>query len=144
MAWIDTAYIDSFISTEVRTELFTDETGTPSVTTVIDAAQSIVEAALRHVGYTPPTTTAENDLKLAVLGQFIALAYARPSKNLPVPDSVAPFVAMAQDIRDGLLQPAGLVADQLGAHGGVKFTESDPDVTGSKPQRATRDELSGF
>ena len=144
MAWIDTTYIDSFISTEVRTDLFTDEAGSPSVTTVIDAAQSIVEAALRNAGYTPPTTTANNDLKLATLGQFLRLAYSRPSKTLELPEAYDGIVAMAQAIAVGDFEPKGLTVDQLGAVGGAEFTESDPDVTDAKTQRATRDELSGF
>ena len=143
MAWIDTTYIDSFLSEELRTELFTDETGTPSVTTLIDAAQAIVEAALRHTGY-PVPETANNDLKLATLGQFVAMAYGRPTKELPIPASVERFVGMAQDIREGNFQPKGLTPDQQGAHGGVKFTESNPDVEGAVTQQATRDNLSGF
>lgn len=143
MAWIDTTYIDTFLSTEVRTELFTDESGSPSVTTAIDAAQSIVEAALRQVGYVPPST-ANDDLKLATLGQFIAIAYGRPSKNLAIPESLSRFVGMAADIAEGRFQPKSLTADALGAHGGVEFTESDPDVDGAAVQRTTRDDLAGF
>ena len=143
MAWIDTTYIDSFISQELRSELFSDVSGTPSVTTLIDAAQSIVEEALRHTGYDVPAT-ANNDLKLATLGQFVALAFGRPTKNIPVPESVERFVGLAELIRTGQFQPKGLTPDQLGAHGGVQFTENDPDVTGAKVQRATRDDLAGF
>lgn len=144
MAWITTGYIDAFLGAEVRAELFSDTTTTAgAVTTLINSAQAVVEAALRHVGYTPPTT-ANEDLKLATLGQFVALAYGRPSKNLPIPESMDRFVQMAVDIREGDLQPEGLTPDQQGARGGAKFTQSDPDVDGAKTQRATRDELSGF
>ena len=143
MAWIDTTYIDVFLSEEVRTDLFTDETGTPAVTTAIDAAQSIVEAALRQVGIDPPAT-ANNDLKLATLGQFVAIAYGRPSKNLAIPESLQRYVGMAADIAEGRFQPKDLTPDALGAHGGVEFTESDPDVDGAAVQRTTRDDLAGF
>ena len=141
--WIDTTYIDTFLSTEVRTELLNDETGTPAITTIIQAAQSRVEAALRHAGYTPPAT-ANPDLQLATLGQFISLIYSRPSKSLPVPEGLTSYVEMEQQIRNGELQPKGLTPDQLGSHGGVEFTESDPDVDGSAKQFSTRDDLAGF
>lgn len=141
--WIDTTYIDTFLSTEVRTDLLTDESGTPAITTIIQAAQSRVEAALRHVGYTPPST-ANPDLKLATLGQFIALIYSRPSKSLPIPEGLAEYVDMEQQIRDGNFQPKGLTPDQGGSHSGSQWTESDPDVDGAATQRSGRADLAGF
>lgn len=142
--WIDASYVNNFLSSEVRAELFTDESGTPDITVLIGAAQSKVEAALRFAGYEIPATTTNNDLKLAVLGQFLPLAYARPSKGLEVPEEYDSFVALADDIRAGELQPKGLTPSAIGAVGGIEFTESDPDVDGASTQFSTRDDLAGF
>ena len=142
--WIDATYVNTFLSAEVRSELFTDESGTPSITTMIEAGQSIVEAALRHAGYTPPTASANPDLKLATFGQFLLLAYARPSKALPVPQEQQHLTEMAEQIRTGDLQPKGLTRDPLGGVAGLEFTESDPDVDGAATQWSGRDDLADF
>lgn len=149
MAYIDTSYIDAFLGPEVRQELFTDNGTYDStrVDTVIEAADDRVFQQLKTAGYTPPPVasgTSDGMIKQASLGQFILMAYKRPTKSLDIPPDLRQYVDVLGAIFEGRIIPTTLKASRIGAVGGVKINETDPDVSGSRAALFRREDLADY
>ncbi len=121
------------------------------ITTLNQQATALIQSAMRNSGYSPAaspdgtSTSIEPIVKLATLGAFRELLAAIPEGSIPLPETWAENpakIAYAQFI-SGEIQLAAQPS-QIGSVGGMLFTESDPDVEGSVPRKASRDELSGY
>lgn len=149
MAYIDTSYIDAFLGPEVRQELFTDNGTYDStrVDTVIAAADGRVVQALKSAGYTPPAVasgTSDEVIKQASLGQFILMAYRRPTKSLSIPTDLRQYIDVLGGIYEGTIRPSTLTPARIAAVGGVKINETDPDVSGSRAALFRREDLADY
>lgn len=122
---------------------------TAQFTTLSESATSMVQSAMRNSGYTPPTSTdgtgVEEVVKLATLGVLRELVATRPQFAIPLPPDWEnhPAKIAYQQIIDGEMALAA-EPDQLGAVGGMQFTESDPDIDDSVPQRTRASEMAGY
>lgn len=138
-AYIDSDYVDAMIGADVRAKLFDDGSGYVSsiLTVQINAASALIKAAALNAGYTLGDSTTNDTIKIATFGQFIGLAYNR--KGLIPPEEYRSTIAMAEQIRTGVLPIPGDSPLPRDAVGGVKF--SDSDATTGKPALFTRDNL---
>ncbi len=126
-AYIDTDYIGYHIKAEVLTGLFTDAGVyvSAAVTQVITTASERVKLAGEQAGYSmSSTTTTDEMIKQATLGQFLAMAYGR--NGLPVPEQFYTEVRLADAIRTGTVKLTGTASAAM-AVGGISVTSSDPD-----------------
>lgn len=100
-------------------------------THLLALATSIVDAALKKRGYTPPTS-AGNLVKTATLGALLPMLYGR--KGLAVPEQLQVHIAVFNKIADDKdgLPPDDLVPAADAGIGGVEFTESSTSVSGAK------------
>lgn len=120
-----------------------------SQTTLGESATSVIETALRNSGYSPPTSTdgtgVEEFVKLAALGAYREMLATIPEGSIPLPEQWSAHPAKLA-YRAILAGDAKLAATPSvpGAVGGWLMSESDPDVTDSRPQRASRSELEGW
>ena len=126
--YIDTDYIDAHIKSDVRTALFTDSGAYSStaIAQVIVTASERVKLAGEQAGYSMGSTSTDEMVKQATLGQFIALAYGR--NGLPIPEQFYTEIRLADLIRDGKIKLSGTPASEMTV-GGSYFTPSDPDDT---------------
>lgn len=120
-----------------------------SATVLFESATSVIQTAMRNSGYSPPSTTdpteVEEFVKLAVLGCYREMLAQVPEGSIPLPENWAtsPSKLAYAAILSGDARLAATPSTTT-AVGGFLWTESDPDVDGSRPQRASRDELSGW
>lgn len=146
MAYITQSYIEAFLGSEVLTELFTDDGAYNSnhVNTVIEAAESRVKQALKAAGYTPPsTTTTDGVIKQATLGQFIIMAYNRPTKSLEIPTTFRQYIGVMQALYEGTIRPETLTPDELAGVGGIRVKRRNADGDELKSV-FSRDDLAGY
>lgn len=140
--YIDEAYVNARLGTAyinaVQAQTGIDLTG------VIETATARVQSAIRKNGYATPSTTTDETVKEAVLGALVELVANIPEIKVDVSKD-HPSVQVYKDLlsEDGTLQ---ITHEQTlsAAVGGSKFTESDPAISTSKPQRSSRDNLSGY
>lgn len=145
--YIDSTYAQSFLGSGYEAAA----TGTAGVVrnTMIEAATSVIQTALRNSGYSPPATQDPDDVeefvKLGVLGCYWEALASVPEASIPLPTNwsthIAKLAYMAILSGDAKL---AATPSNAGAVGGWTMTENDPDVEDSRPARATRDELSGW
>jgi hypothetical protein len=137
--YLDTAYVDAYLGSNVRSALFTEEGGSYSSTnfnTVCKAATSIIETAIRNSGYTVPTatvttcSTVAEYVRLATFGAFVDLAYNRSEHNLMLPQDwdAHPAKQAYRAIIDGDAD-LDLTLSTVGAVGGFTFSETSEDVS---------------
>lgn len=146
-AYISSTFIRAHLGTAYESAV-TSLTGV-SQTTLIESATSVIETAMRNSGYSPPTSTdgtgVEEFVKLAVLGCYREMLATVPEGAIPLPETWAthPAKIAYQSILSG---DAKLAATPTAADavGGMQWSEHDPDVDGSRPQRASRSELEGY
>lgn len=116
---------------------------------LIEQATSLIQAAMRNNGYAPPATQDPDDVeelvKLGTLGCYRELLASIPEGSIPLPEgwstNPAKLTYAAILSGDARLSATPTVANAVG---GWSMTESDPDVDGSRPQRASRSELAGY
>lgn len=117
---------------------------------VIQQATTETETALQNGGYSSavpssvytqladvdPEITAAGDcpgsISLLAFGAWIELAHGR--RTLVVPEQYAAYIRKLDQVRNGKMDLPGVSKDTARAVGGVSWTESDPNVTGSHPQ----------
>ena len=145
--YLDSTYIQSFLGSGYEAAAI----GTTGVVrnTLIEAATSVIQVVLRNSGYSCPSTQdpadVEEFVKLGTLGCYWQMLATIPEASVPLPAEWAthPAKLAYAAILSG---DAKLAADpsNVGAVGGWKWTENDPDVDDSRPPRATREELEGY
>lgn len=117
--------------------------------TMIEAATSVIQTAMRNSGYSPPATQTASEVeefvKLAVLGCYWEMVAKIPEASIPLPENwpTHPAKLAYASILSGDAKLAATPSD-IGAVGGFAWTENDPDVDDSRPPRATREELEGW
>jgi len=118
--------------------------------TLNEAATSLIASAMRGAGYSPSASTdgtgdIEPIVKLATMGAFRELLASVPEGSIPLPENWETNpqkVAYAQFISGEITLAAE--PSQVGAVGGMQFTETDATIEGSRPRRASREELEGY
>jgi hypothetical protein len=142
--YIDTDFVDAFIGESVREDLFDDGAGYVSAnfTVLATVASERVRGWASSSGYETQMgdTTTDYRVMLATVGVFIPLAYARPSKTLPLPEDwdAHPSHTAIEEIQSGKMK---LEVDPATATavGGMLFTSAT-----SRPAKADRDEMAGY
>ena len=144
--YIDATYVRAHLGTAYDAAVV-GITGV-SATVLFESATSVIQTAMRNSGYSPPSdepADAEEFVKLATLGCYRELLASVPEGSIPLPENWSTHpskIAYAAILSgDAKLAATPTVADAVG---GAQFSESDPDVDGSRPQRASREELSGW
>ena len=155
--YLDTSYVDAYLGSGVRAALFTDNGGSYSSThfnTVCKAATSVVEAALRNSGYSPPSATVANSstvaeyVRLATFGAFVDLAYNRSEHNLALPQEwdEHPAKRAFRAIIDGDAN-LDLTLTVSGAIGGFAFSTTSTDTSsqdGGRHHTFSRKNMAGY
>lgn len=139
--YIDEAYVNARLGT-AYVNAVQAVTGI-DLTELIETATSRVQSAIRKNGYATPSTTTDETVKEAVLGAVLEQLANVPEVKLELPNH--PALKVYQDLlsEDGTLQITHAVSN-IAAVGGMQFTESDPLVSDSLPQRSSRDNLVGY
>lgn len=140
-AYIDEAYVKAALGDDY-VDAALGVTGI-SLTQLIETATGRVQAAIRKNGYATPATTTDQTVREATLGAVIELLSNIPEAKVDLKEH--PALKTYGDIlsEDGTLQITHEFIS-IAAAGGAKFSESDPLVTGSRPQRASRKNLVGY
>ena len=128
-AYINTTFVDALLSSDVRTELFTDDGVyvTANFDLLVEIASERVRGWAAASGYEDQMgdTTTDNRVKLATFGVFVDLAFDRPSKALPKPPGwdTHPARTATEEIQAGKMK---LVTDPstTSAVGGMVFSSS--------------------
>lgn len=123
---------------------------TTPLPTLIASASDVVGGYLRNNGYTvpdteDPSTIADQTVCLATEA-LVAQAIANiPEVSVPLPDGwdKSMQVIALEGILSGTVT-LNLERSTAASVGGFLASESDSTVTGSRPQRASREELSGY
>jgi hypothetical protein len=127
--YIDTTYIEAFISADVLESLYTDA-GVYESTNVdqhILTASNEMMVIGTAAGYSMSTTTTTDEtVKQATFGIFLEHAYGR--KGIPVPPNFNRTMALVEQIRKGEVILVGTPAADMSV-GGAEFTPSDPTDT---------------
>ena len=86
--FLSVTYVDNLIGTRVRTALFTEGITYKSAAFLgtCCAATAVIQNAIQSAGYEVPGTTTDEFIKLATLGEFVRIAFARPDKKLQLPE----------------------------------------------------------
>lgn len=140
--YIDTTYIDAHLGTNYRTGATVSGV---NITTQIEAATALVQGYLTNSGYATPSTTSDENVKLATLGAFRVLLASVPEATVPLPDGWDDHPARIAYL--GILSgelPVSHALTNISAVGGWKASEHRSTVTGAFTQRASRDELEGY
>jgi hypothetical protein len=123
---------------------------TTPLTTLIASASDVVAGYLRNSGYTPPAdgvdlSTIDQTVCLATEALVIRAIANIPEVSLPLPegwDKGMQVIAL-EGILSGTVT-LNLTRSTASSVGGFLASESDSTVDGSRPQRASREELSGY
>lgn len=120
----------------------------------ISGAQSVVESALSEGGYLSavPSSVYANvaacptQIVEAALAAWWVLAHTMRGIPLPspLPDNVAQIAGLPDSIRTGEIEIVGVPRSTSRAVGGVKFTQSDPNIEGSRPPVFGRGSMGGY
>lgn len=130
-AFIDTTYVDVFVTQAVRVAVFTDSGvyNTAAFTQMVTtASQAVIEAA-KNAGVTLGTTTTNETIKSATFGRFLIDFQAR--RGLELSDNMLAHVKVLRDIENGTIPLTDENPSGLETVGAAAFTSSDPDdITG--------------
>lgn len=146
--YIDSTYIQSFLGSGYEAAAIAISGVVRN--TVIEAATSVIQTALRNSGYSAPSTTdpttVEEFVKLAVLGCYREMLSSVPEGSIPLPEAWATNpakIAYAAILSgDARLVATPSVSTAVGAW---LFTLNDPDdENATRTQRASRSELEGW
>ena len=115
------------------------------LTVIIEGATGVVQGAMQNAGYSTPTTTTDQRVKLAVLGCVREMVADIPEAAQPLPENWASHimnpVRFFDSIVDGKLPLSGHTVSIPGAVGGWQSTTRTG--TYGRPPRASRTELKG-
>ena len=143
-AYITATDINAAVTSAVRVALFSDDVADAFLDDVIEKASALVKSAAHRAGYTSlGDTTTSQDIKMATLGQFLAVAYNRQQQELPA--AFFEHFNMLERIRTGALPLTDLTVNTGSAYaGGAKFSESNSSVTGARYNPFGRQKLTGY
>lgn len=137
--YIDVAYVDSCIGSEVRESLIGDDAAADEILRHIERATSTVKAYLRNSGYTCPVTQDPADIddetvKDAVMCLVWERLAAKPNNSLELPATWAtgPYRIALEGILSGTVQ-LSLPQNTGSAPGGITVgtsTSRATDLTG--------------
>ncbi len=147
--YLDSTYIQSFLGSGYEAAVIALSGAVRN--TMIEAATSVIQTAMRNSGYSPPETQdpadVEEFVKLATLGCYRELLASFPEGSIPLPEAWAtnPAKLAYAAILSGDAKLAA-TPEVASAVGGALFSDGDPDSTSddARPARASRDELSGW
>ena len=120
----------SYVRNAIGTAECNAMAGTTALTQIIAAASAKVDMALKNAGY-PIPASAGDDVQIITLGAMLPDLYGR--KGLTVPEKFAESVAFWRAVATGEMQLTSIDPAPRGGVGGVEFTESDPDISDSRP-----------
>lgn len=144
-AYIDETYVRAHMGTALESALV-GIAGT-SLTTLIEAATARVQAALRNSGYSTPSTTTDEMVKLAVFGVVREMVSDIPEASLPLPDDwrsrATNPMSILKEIISGEVQLSGHTLTTAAAVGGWQMS-SHADTAAAYPQRTSRQQLKGY
>jgi len=151
--YIDDAYVRARVGNAYLTAALVASDGV-ELSALIEDATASIQTALRNSGYeslatdvdvTAGGTYSDAYVKMAVFGRVREKLAQLPQSAIPLPEDWANTdEKLALDaILSGDAQLAS-TPTQISAVGGAEFTESDPLVSDSVPQRSSRSELAGF
>lgn len=132
--YLTVTYVDFYLGAAVRQALFKDGTSTYKTSAFLGVcymSTSDIQAAIRTAGYSPPTTTSDEFLKLATLGSFVRLAYSRPDNMLALPEDFnkSPMSRAYERILSGDIV-LNLPSDEDESPGSVVYPDYTATVTG--------------
>lgn len=143
--YIDSTYVNNHMGSAVVTVL-ANISGV-SLTQLIESATSRIQGALRNSGYSTPSTTTDQLVKLATFGVLREMLSDIPEAQLPLPPdwgnrSENPARILAE-IVEGQIQLSGHTLTLSSAVGGWQMSSHEDTSTGY-PQRASRSQMRGF
>jgi hypothetical protein len=142
--YLTATYVDNLIGNKVRTALFTDGATykTAAFTGVCVAATAVIKNAIKTAGYTAPSTTTDEFIILATLGEFVNLAFNRPDKRIPLPQNWqgSAYMTARKAILSGE-SSLDLTVDTEAGHGGISITASD---SSNNPQIFSRNDYADW
>ena len=143
--YIDDTYVKAHMGTALVTAI--GSISGVSLTQLIESATARVQAALRNSGYSTPSTTTDQTVKLVTFGVLREMLSDVPEANLPLPDDWANRsenpARMLSEIVEGQIQLSGHTLTLSSAVGGWSMS-SHLDTSSGYPQRASRSQLRGF
>lgn len=145
-AYLTTADVDALIGTNERQAMFSDDNTVAGYsatyfTALNTFASAIVQSAAKNAGYELGATTTDDVVKMATLGQVIAMVYGR--KGLPIPSLWQPFVDMRNELLNGNL-PLVAEPETITGVGGFTWSDQSETATDAKPQIFSRSKLDGY
>jgi hypothetical protein len=136
--YIDSAYVDALLGRGFRTAV--EDLEGANLFTLIEGGTALVQSYLRNQGYSTPTTTTDETVKLATLACVAVSMFSIPEFSFPKPESWD--MHPAKLALDGILSGDAQVTHgltQISAEGGLAFSSST-----TYPQRASRTNLGGY
>lgn len=146
--FLTTTYVDALLGNKVRVALFTDgETyKTAAFVGTAQAATASIQQAIKSAGYAVPTSTTDEYIKLATLGEFVVMAYGRLDKKAKLPEDwyKSPMGRARADILSGDAE-LSLEVSVVGGHGGISSSDYTSEVSnGGHPTIFHRADLEDF
>src|SRR3990172_2929305 len=141
--YITTAYVDAHIGIGLRQTWFPVAT---ELVTLIEGATGFVQSYLRNSGYSTPSSTTDETVKMAVMGALWQMAASRPATTVKIPEDWKehPCRKAYVDILNGSVQLTHAL-NTRSAVGGVAFTAGTvAGSTSGRPAVATHTALLGY
>lgn len=112
-----------------------------SWTQLREGATASIQVAMRNSGYSPGTTTTNQYVMMATMGQLWEMASSLPEKNIPLPENwdTNPYNLARIAILNGDAD-LGDAITKIRAVGGWKFSDHSSASTG-RQQRSGRSDL---
>ncbi len=142
-SYIDSTFVDAYLGTAVRTALVSDSGA--NLTTLIEGATAIVQTALRNSGYSVPTTTTDDTVKLAVMGALWVTLSSRPEYQIALPENWKEHPCRAAYV--GILNgdcPVTLSLTSRDAVGGFSFSDASTSSSTGRVAYASRSAMKGW
>jgi hypothetical protein len=135
--YLTVTYVDFYLGAAVRQALFKDGTSTYKTAAFLGVcymSTSDIQTAIRTAGYSPPTTTTDEFIRMATLGSFVRLAYSRPDNMLSLPEDFdkSPMSRAYDKILSGDIV-LDLPADDDESPGSVVYNNPIATITGFPP-----------
>ena len=141
MAWVTTAYVDSFIGQGQRVALF-------PTSTVFDqfelSARATVTSVMQYAGYADPgATLTSGSISEAFLQKVTAAIMCRDAyamrKGIQLPAGAQEMISQAAGLLDAVyskrLPIPGMDPIAANGYGGARFTPTSPYTIGGAPKR---------
>lgn len=141
--YIDEAYLAGELGLDVVTAL--KRISGIQLDQKIAAATAVVQAHMRNSGYSTPSIVDDVNVKQAVVWATWVSLSKIPEASIPLPTDYkedSHYVAFAGIVSGDI--PLTVSLSEIGAVGGMKFTDSSPNSSTGHPQRSSRGNLVGY